>query len=332
MSQDYQARTVVAGPEGGARLRVELPGGAAYDAALHPGQTVVGRSQEVDLVLDEASVSRRHAVFTLGGGQLVLRDLGSANGTLVNGQRIEEAQLQPGDVVSLGQARLTLVELAVSGGASPLAQTGQATVMQAASAPRPVKTAGKSRRLILVAGLSALAIAILIAAVSLLGTGRDQTPPPAETPTATSAAPSSSPAPPSTTVTNTTTPSPSTTGRSPQAPAPPASASQAASHLQSGQTYYEAGHLNDAAQEFRRALELDPSLQAAQIKLARVEREIIQQAEDAFRLGLQNFNYLNYETAIQQWLRVLNLVPDPQHPLHQKTADYLAQARAKLGR
>jgi len=332
MSQDYQASTVVAGPEGGARLRVELPGGVAYDAALPMGQTVVGRGQDADLILEESSVSRRHALFTLSGGQLVMRDLGSANGSLVNGQRVQEAQLRPGDVISLGQARLTLVEVLEASIAPPLAQTGQATVVQAASPPRPAKSGGKNRRLVLVGGLAGLAVVALIVVVSSLGGGDGKTPAPGEAPPVVTPPQASPSATSPSTIPKPVAPGLSPASQEPPPPIPSANPALAAKHLQSGQTYYEAGHLHDAAQEFRHALELDPGLLAARTKLDRVEQEIMQQAEEAFRLGLQSFNYLNYESAIQQWMRVLNLVPDPQHPLHQKTADYLAQARAKLGR
>ncbi|MFH1059568.1 MAG: hypothetical protein V1797_12935, partial [Pseudomonadota bacterium] len=117
-----------------------------------------------------------------------------------------------------------------------------------------------------------------------------------------------------------------------QSPPAPAAAQQAAGLLQSGQTYYEAGRLLDAAQEWRQALDLDPGHQAVQVKLERVEKEITQRAEEAFRRGLTSFKYLDYEKAVQEWMQVLSLAPDPKDPLHQKTAEYIAQARAKLGR
>jgi pSer/pThr/pTyr-binding forkhead associated (FHA) protein len=53
-------------------------------------------------VIDDARVSRSHAQLRLRFGHYVVYDLGSSGGTFVNGQRIEECVLRPGDVISLG--------------------------------------------------------------------------------------------------------------------------------------------------------------------------------------------------------------------------------------
>ncbi|MGH2761458.1 MAG: FhaA domain-containing protein, partial [Thermoleophilaceae bacterium] len=66
---------------------------------------VLGRSRECDCVLAEPSVSRRHAELRRVGGRWLLRDLGSRNGTRVNGVRVlEETEVGPGDRVSFGDA------------------------------------------------------------------------------------------------------------------------------------------------------------------------------------------------------------------------------------
>jgi hypothetical protein len=69
--------------------------------------TVIGRSSECDIRLDDANASRRHAeVRRIGDGYSVV-DLGSTNGTEVNGQRIQETALMNGDVISVGTTRIT---------------------------------------------------------------------------------------------------------------------------------------------------------------------------------------------------------------------------------
>jgi FHA domain/Domain of unknown function (DUF1707) len=71
----------------------------------------LGRSRDCDCVLAEPSVSRRHAELRREGGRWLLRDLGSRNGTRVNGVRLlDEAEVCPGDRVSFGDARFRLGE------------------------------------------------------------------------------------------------------------------------------------------------------------------------------------------------------------------------------
>lgn len=67
------------------------------------GPVVVGRSPSSDIVIDEPFVSATHARFTLQGPALVLEDLGSTNGTLVNGHPIgQPVTLRDGDEVQIG--------------------------------------------------------------------------------------------------------------------------------------------------------------------------------------------------------------------------------------
>jgi pSer/pThr/pTyr-binding forkhead associated (FHA) protein len=62
---------------------------------------VVGRKEECDVRLDHKSVSKMHCVLVKTDGLLLLRDLGSTNGTRVNGQRVRRAALLPNDQVSI---------------------------------------------------------------------------------------------------------------------------------------------------------------------------------------------------------------------------------------
>ena len=62
----------------------------------------IGRSLDNDIVIDERTVSRRHAQLRRRYGQYVIYDLGSRGGTLVNGHPVRESPLDDGDVVTLG--------------------------------------------------------------------------------------------------------------------------------------------------------------------------------------------------------------------------------------
>jgi predicted component of type VI protein secretion system len=63
--------------------------------------TLVGRKEECDLCLNHKSVSKMHCVIVKTDGLLLLRDLGSTNGTRVNGQRVRRAALLPNDQLSI---------------------------------------------------------------------------------------------------------------------------------------------------------------------------------------------------------------------------------------
>jgi hypothetical protein len=69
-----------------------------------------GRSPANDIVLDDASVSRRHALLARRGGATWILDDRSLNGVRVNGERVSEAALRDGDVIALGNVAVRYVE------------------------------------------------------------------------------------------------------------------------------------------------------------------------------------------------------------------------------
>jgi FHA domain/Domain of unknown function (DUF1707) len=75
-----------------------------HDAALEG--LVIGRNPDCDLVVGDPTVSRRHAELRREGGRWVLADLGSSNGTRVNGWRVRRATVGVGDELMLGDQRL----------------------------------------------------------------------------------------------------------------------------------------------------------------------------------------------------------------------------------
>ena len=77
-------------------------------ATAHDDDLLVGRSAECDVRLADDSVSRRHARLVFRDGTWVIQDLGSTNGTIVNGQRVGRCRLQPGDRVWLGDQALDI--------------------------------------------------------------------------------------------------------------------------------------------------------------------------------------------------------------------------------
>ncbi len=72
-------------------------------------EIVIGRSSELDMVLVEDMVSRKHSRISTGEGDLSIQDLGSTNGTFVNGERIKQSKLKEGDRILIGTSIITLV-------------------------------------------------------------------------------------------------------------------------------------------------------------------------------------------------------------------------------
>src|SRR5579864_7499357 len=72
-------------------------------------QIVVGRSSDLDMVLVEDMVSRKHARIAVQTDQIWIEDLGSTNGTFVNGEKIKRARLKEGDRVLIGTSILKLI-------------------------------------------------------------------------------------------------------------------------------------------------------------------------------------------------------------------------------
>jgi pSer/pThr/pTyr-binding forkhead associated (FHA) protein len=71
----------------------------------------IGRSPAADVVLDDSSVSRRHALIARRGELTVILDDRSLNGIHVNGERVKEATLSNGDVIVVGQVTLRFIDV-----------------------------------------------------------------------------------------------------------------------------------------------------------------------------------------------------------------------------
>ena len=85
-----------------ARL-VSLDGGTSAD--IEKDLTLVGRDEDCDLRLDHKSISKLHCVIVKTDGLILVRDLGSTNGTRVNGTRVRRAALLPNDTLSIANLR-----------------------------------------------------------------------------------------------------------------------------------------------------------------------------------------------------------------------------------
>ena len=92
------------------RVIIAIDGLMAREVPLTKEYTSVGRRPYNDIVIDNLAVSGEHAVLHLQGGEVAIEDLGSTNGTYVNGKPVRRSPLRHGDTVQVGKYTLRLLE------------------------------------------------------------------------------------------------------------------------------------------------------------------------------------------------------------------------------
>jgi putative serine protease PepD len=155
-----------AGSPGPLRLAVTAGVGAGRLLELGEGRFVIGRDASCDLTVDDPKVSGEHAEIIRSGSSFVLRDLGSTNGTYVNGSRVREpVALEGGDQLRVGNTQLQ----AVPGGAPFPAAAGTGRAASQSAILRVQTNLQRQQRLVLI--LAGVAVAIAAAAVLAVVTG-----------------------------------------------------------------------------------------------------------------------------------------------------------------
>ena len=111
-------------PSGSESSSTELRYGLRFISGKYQGgeyplgegqEIVIGRSSELDMVLVEEMVSRKHARIALADGVITIEDLGSTNGTFVNGEKVDHGTLKEGDRVLIGTNILKVMGVAEDG-------------------------------------------------------------------------------------------------------------------------------------------------------------------------------------------------------------------------
>src|SRR3954469_1884041 len=111
-------------PSGSESSSAELRYGLRFISGKYQGgeyplgegqEIVIGRSSELDMVLVEEMVSRKHARIALADGVITIEDLGSTNGTFVNGEKVDHGTLKEGDRVLIGTNILKVMGVAQDG-------------------------------------------------------------------------------------------------------------------------------------------------------------------------------------------------------------------------
>jgi pSer/pThr/pTyr-binding forkhead associated (FHA) protein len=109
---------------------------------LHPNrEIVIGRASDLDMVLVEDMVSRKHAKIVISDDQIVIQDLGSTNGTFVNGERIKKSRLRENDRILVGTSILKLIEVTAGSvqDTEPLNDTDLRSMMEKVAAARKTR-------------------------------------------------------------------------------------------------------------------------------------------------------------------------------------------------
>jgi hypothetical protein len=122
-----------------AKLVVLTQSMAGRSVELTAERTTVGRVEENAFQIAEPSVSSRHAEILLRGSDIVVKDLGSTNGTFINGEKITEAVLKPGQTLRFGN-----IELKLDVPGAPAAPAPAPSAPPAAAPPAPKKEPAKA--------------------------------------------------------------------------------------------------------------------------------------------------------------------------------------------
>ena len=111
--------------------------GQTQEVPLSPRRYVIGRQTDCQLRVPEAAVSREHAELVFDGDSLMVRDLGSSNGTYLNRHRIDQKMLAAGDILGIGS-----VAIVVKINGSPPVIDAEAA-RAGASPPKPPRFTGQ---------------------------------------------------------------------------------------------------------------------------------------------------------------------------------------------
>ena len=113
---------------------------------LAVGKTVIGRGSDADITVNDSGTSRKHVEISWNGSEGVARDLGSTNGSKINGQRFREAKLQPDTDIVIGETHIVfrLLPLAQQPSASPSAAP---TVAQPAAPSASASSSGENKQI-----------------------------------------------------------------------------------------------------------------------------------------------------------------------------------------
>jgi pSer/pThr/pTyr-binding forkhead associated (FHA) protein len=294
-------------------LRWERSRGSAIEYAVWPERPVtIGREPINTVPIDSPFVSKAHAIFQYSNGHYVLEDLGSANGTRVNGAAISTAVVQIGDVIEIGDERLVFIDRAAE--TSPQSQG-----------------LGKNAKLAMAAGgtmlVLVLVFALLLASAPSSGGGTE-----AETSAGTAAAAAGGGS------------AQATGGATAAVPVVVATDSELTREavrraqaggvnpvdvlVDEGMLHFSAGRLREAAELLGAALLRDQKNEMIRGRLDTVKRRLTTLIERHIAEAERAASQLQFDNAAAEWEQVL-LLTDNRDPRRSRAEAGIKQARVR---
>lgn len=117
------------------KLTVFLPESGEVNYDLAEGITTLGRVADNDIQIDDSSISSHHAQITVRGSRVMVKDLGSTNGTTINGGEVTETPFKVGDTLFFGSVQAELQGEATA--SQPLPEIAEAAFTAPSSSSRP---------------------------------------------------------------------------------------------------------------------------------------------------------------------------------------------------
>jgi pSer/pThr/pTyr-binding forkhead associated (FHA) protein len=128
-----------------AKLVILSEGMTGRSHELTAEKTTIGRLEDNTFTIGDPSVSSHHCEVLLRGGDVIVRDLNSTNGTYINGERITEAPLKPGQILRLGQVELRLEsETAAPAAAAPRKTPEGTMILQRGISPTDLEQSARA--------------------------------------------------------------------------------------------------------------------------------------------------------------------------------------------
>lgn len=119
------------------KITIYLDSDYIQEVKLSEERTILGRRPNSDVVLDNMAVSGQHACLILQGQQVLLEDLGSTNGSFVNGQVVKLQPLQDGDVIEIGKFKIKFSADSGDGADSEESEQGLTVNASLTATPQP---------------------------------------------------------------------------------------------------------------------------------------------------------------------------------------------------